>query len=550
MTTAGQAVTEVLIENGVDRVYTLAGESYLGVLDALRQEPRIDVVTVHHEGSGGFMAVGDSRLTGQLSVMMVSRGPGATNAAIALHTAKDDAVPLCLIVGQVARKLLRHDGFQEINYANVFGDITKWVVEISDPTRTRELLSRAIQFACSGTPGPVVVVLPEDMQAEDAGSLPMPPAYRRPYSAPDPEALDAVAARLAQAERPLIIAGGELANDAGRDALLRCARAWGVPVTVSFRRHDLFPNADPLFAGDLGLQTTQDQLAAFQQSDLIIAVGTRLGDLSTQGYTFPDSPRPRQAFVHVYDDASVIGKCYAPDIGLACNATQFLDQLAGRAPAANARTAPWAQRLRALRQAVTAWKPKRAEDGIVFGNVVTALGQRLDEDAIVVLDAGMAAALSYKFIEWKTTQRLLAPITGSMGFGISAAIAAALRYPGRQVILIAGDGGFLMSCAELALVTERRLPIRFIVANNQSYGVIRLHQEDWYGPQQHIGTDLSTPDFALLARAFGLRAELVSAEDEVEAGLDRLLAADGAALVEFKTSLYAQLPASAKAAAK
>ncbi|MFA5488117.1 MAG: thiamine pyrophosphate-binding protein [Candidimonas sp.] len=544
MATAGAAVTEVLVEHGVDRIYALAGESFLGVLDAMRNEPRIDLVTVHHEGSGGFMAVGDARLTGKLGVLMVSRGPGATNAAIALHTAKDDAVPMCLIVGQVGRKFLRRDGFQELNYANVFGDISKWVVEIADPARTRELLARAIQVACSGTPGPVVVVLPEDMQAEDAGNLPLPPAYRRPYSAPDAGALDDVAGMLAKAERPLLIVGGELAGDAGRAALLRCARAWEVPVTVSFRRHDLFPNADPLFAGDLGLQTTKEQIAAFQESDLIIAVGTRLGDLSTQGYTFPDSPKPRQAFVHVYDDAAVIGRHFAPDIGLVCDATQFVEQLADRASAAARRAdrAPWAKRLRALREALTIWKPKRADDGIVFGNVITALGKRLADDAIVVLDAGMAAALSYKYIEWKSSQRLLAPITGSMGFGISAAIAAALRYPGRQVILIAGDGGFLMSCAELALVTERRLPIRFLVANNQSYGVIRLHQEDWYGPLDHIGTDLSTPDFAMLARSFGLEADVVTAEENVEAALDKLLQADGAALAEFKTSLYAQLP--------
>ncbi|VCU71623.1 Acetolactate synthase isozyme 2 large subunit [Pigmentiphaga humi] len=543
MATAGQAVTEVLVKHGVDRVYALAGESFLGVLDALRQESRIDVVTVHHEGSGGFMAVGDARLTGNLGVLMVSRGPGATNASIALHTAKDDAVPMCLIVGQVGRKFLRRDGFQEIDYANVFGDIAKWVVEISDPSRTRELLARAIQVAYSGTPGPVVVVLPEDMQADDAGQSPMPPAYRRPYSAPDAGALDEIAAMLAKAERPLFIAGGELATDAGRAALLHCAQAWGIPATVTFRRHDLFPNADPLFAGDLGLQTTQEQIAAFQESDLIIAVGTRLGDLSTQGYTFPDNPKPRQPFVHVYGDAAVIGRHFVPDIGMVCDAAQFLGQLAVRADAgAASRNRPWAQRLRALRTAVTAWKPKRADDGIVFGNVVAALGPRLAKDAIVVLDAGMAAAQAYRYIEWTPAQRLLAPITGSMGFGISAAIAAALRYPGREVILIAGDGGFLMSCAELALVNERRLPIRFIVANNQSYGVIRLHQEDWYGPLDHIGTDLSTPDFAMLARAFGLGAETVAAEEDVGAALDRLMGADGAALVEIKTSLYAQLP--------
>lgn len=543
MPTAADALVSVLINHGVDRVYALAGESFLGVLEAMRGESRIDVVTVHHEGAAGFMAVADSRLTGKLSVCMVSRGPGATNAAIALHTAKDDAVPMCLVVGQVASRVLRRDGFQEIEYSRMFGDVAKTIVEITDPRRMAEQVARALHCALSGTPGPVVVVLPEDIQDMETTDAPVPPPFRRPYCAPDPQALSEIAALLARAERPLLIAGGELATLEGRAALARCAQAWQIPVTVSFRRHDLFDNSSPLFAGDLGLQTTADQIRQFHESDLIIAVGTRLGDLTTQSFTFPDAPKPRQTFVHVYGDPAYVGRNYVPDIGLVCNAAQFLSGLGAlRQGVPPQQTAPWIRRLRDTRKAITVWKPLQPPDGIAFGNLVSKLPSHLASDAIVVLDAGMAAALNYKFVEWVPPQILLAPITGSMGFGVSAAIAAALRYPGRQVVLIAGDGGFLMTCPELALATERGLPIRCIIANNRSYGVIRLHQEHEYGPRDHVGTDLSTPDFALLAKAFGLQSWLLDRNEAIDDALHTLMAADGPALLEVATSLSAQLP--------
>ena len=541
--TAADCLVSVLIEHGVDRVYSLAGESFLAILESLRDEKRIDLVTCHHEGSAGFMGVADARLTGKLAVCMVSRGPGATNAAIALHTAKDDAVPLCLFVGQVAKKYLRRDGFQEIEYSKMFGDVAKAIVEITDPERLAEQVTRAIHSAYSGTPGPVVVVVPEDMLTEEVRDVVIPPAFRRPESAPDLRTLDEIAKLLSRAERPLLICGGEIAAKGGREALLACAEAWQIPVTVSFRRHDLFPNSHRLFAGDLGLQTSEAQFEAYQKSDLIIAIGTRLGDLSTRGYTFPDCPKPRQTFVHVYDDPAVIGRHFSPDFGLVCAAEKFLSELTKRASKPGAGRETWINGLRKLRTDHTIWKAPAADDGIAFGNVVTSLQKHLKRDAIVVLDAGMAAALSYRYVEWNTPQILLAPITGSMGFGISAAIAASMRYPERQVVLIAGDGGFLMSVAELALATERQLPIRCLVANNRSYGVIRLHQEHEYGASNHVGTDLSTPDFSMLARAFGFQANVIAKDADIDAGLTQLFAASGPALLEVRTSLLAQLPA-------
>jgi len=540
--TAAEVLVGTLAAQGVDRVYTVSGESYLGVLEALRREPRIDTLTCHHEGAAGFMAVADARLTGRLAVCMVSRGPGATNAAIGLHTAREDAVPMLLVVGQVARRLLRRDGFQEIDYTLGFGGVAKWAAEITDPARTAEIVGRAIHHACSGTPGPVIVSLPEDVQDGEAGDGPL-PVFRRPRTAPDPDALAEVAARLARAERPLLLCGGELANDAGRAALAACARAWQAPVCVTFRRHDLYPNGDRLYAGDLGLQTTAAELAAWHDADLIVAIGTRLGDMTTKSYTFPVPPRPRQTFVHVHSDPEMIGRHFVPDIGLACDAVGFTARLAqarGDTPLADREA--WTARLRALRAAPADRPHARHDDGVEFAHVIASLRPHLARDAIVVLDAGMASALAYRGFEWAPPQLLLAPITAGMGFGVPGAIAAALRFPGRQVVQISGDGGFLMTCAELALAAERRLPIRFIVANNRAYGVIRLHQENQYGPAAHVGTSLSTPDFALLARAYGLAAQTIADEVDIDPVLARLMSTDGPALVEVRASLAAQLP--------
>jgi acetolactate synthase I/II/III large subunit len=537
---AGKVLVSMLEANGVDRVFCVPGESYLPIFDAL-YDSDIDVVVAHLEGSAGFMALADTKLTGRIGACFVSRGPGATNASIAVHTAEQDAVPFLLFIGQVEVKNLRRGSFQEIDYGKMFGDVAKWVAEVSDPERLAEVMARAIQTALSGTPGPVVIVLPEDMLAQEI-ALPAIKTSRRPYTAPSREAVSEALNLLQGAPRPLVIAGGELGTEEGRRALAAFAKAFELPVTVSFRRHDLFDNTDRHFAGELGVQNSDEQIAALKEADLIVAVGTRLGDLTTHGYTFPETPWPARKLVHVYDDHAVIGAHFRADVGVACDSAAFLTELTAAAGGEGSRERrEWVDRLRAFRVGIAAWKQRTAPDGVVFGNVVRALSERLDQDAIVTLDAGISAALLYKHFPVRPPQRLIPTIAGVMGSGVPGAVAAALRHPDRQVVCVLGDGDFLMTGNELALAVERKLPIKIILSNNRSYGSIRLQQEREY-PGRNIGTDLSTPDFAALARAFGCEALVVNREEEVGPVLDAALASLGPVLVEVKASLSTVLP--------
>ena len=537
---AGRLLVSMLEENGVDRVFCVPGESYLPIFDALL-DSKIDCVVCHHESSAGFMAVMDSRITGRVGAAFVSRGPGATNASIAVHTAQQDAVPFILFIGQVERKNLRRGAFQEIDYGKMFGDIAKWVAEVRDPELLAEVMAKAIHVASTDTKGPVVIVLPEDVLYEPVSPGPL-RRFAPIQTAPSQDALDATIALLREARRPLIIAGGELEHGDGRQALLAAAEAWSVPVSVSFRRHDLFPNEHPLFAGDLGIQNSDAQMAAMQEADLILAIGTRLGDLTTHGYTFPQAPWPNQKLVHVYNDPAVIGTHFRADVGAACGSAAFLARLAEARPnAATEERTSWIGRLHGLRTAITTWTRKTAPDGVVFGNVVASLAKQLKRDAIVTLDAGMSAAMLYKQVPWQPPQLMLATIAGVMGAGVPGAVAAAMRCPDRQVVCAIGDGSFLMTGSELALAVERKLDLCIVLSHNHSYGSIRVQQEREF-PGRVEGTNLSTADFAMLGRAFGCKALVIEREEDVERVLEDALASKGPVLVEVKASLSAMLP--------
>jgi acetolactate synthase-1/2/3 large subunit len=530
----------MLQDAGVDRVFGVSGESYLGLLDELEKNNRIDVVTCRHEGGASMMAVADAKLTGKPGVCMVSRGPGAANACIGVFASNEDTVPLILLVGQVAKAHLRRDGFQEVDYSRYFSDRVKWSAEISEPTRVADIMSRAIHVATAGTPGPVVISLPEDILAELV-DIPVPPPHRRVLSRPDASAFEDVKALLAKAKRPLIIAGGELANESGRAALLAAATAWSIPVMCSFRRHDLFPNHDRLFAGELGFFNTKDQMSQLATADLIVAVGTRLGDLTTHGYTYPASPKADQALVHVHRDEAVLGNNFVADIALPCSSESFLRELADVAPAAAPDRDGWISELRRQLSAVTTWTPREAGDGVVFGNVVAALGRHIAPDAIVSMDAGVSAGMMYRYYPWTPPQILLTPIAGTMGWGMPGAVAAALRHPDRQVICMIGDGGMLMGGMELAAASERGLPIMIILANNASYGAIRVNLDRAY-PGRRTATELHNPDFIMLAKAFGCRTFSIGAENEIPFVLEAAFAERALTLVEIKTSLATILP--------
>ena len=543
MSTSAHAFLSVLAANGVDRIFQVPGESYIGLLDAVADFPQIDLVTCRHEAGAGFMACADGRLTRRPGVLMVSRGPGASNASIALHTAQQDAIPLILVVGQVPRKDLRREAFQEIDYRAMFGTVAKWVFEVTTPEQMAEAAYKAVRMATQGTPGPVVISIPEDLQQQEQPAVHWRAQMHDPLL-PSLVALDRVRSLLTHAQRPLIIAGGAWDVPGGREALQAFAQAWQVPVCVAFRRHDIFPNSHPLFVGDLGLANPADQLALLHSSDLILALGTRLDDVTSQNFSFPAYPQPAQTLVHCYPDPRALGLHFATDLGLACHPKGLVEALTPSvtAPCPDARTL-WARKLRETHLAMASWPQRVADDGVRFFEVIRHLKAQAPADLRVCLDAGTFAAPVYRHFGFDFPQRLMAPLSGAMGYGTPAAVATALREPQHPVVCLVGDGGFMMTGNEMILAVQRQLPILFILANNASYASIRIHQERAY-PTRHLGTDLFNPDFAAMAQGFGMAVEKVEREDQIEAALRRGLQASGPYFIEVKTSLKVTLPQS------
>ena len=541
MTTAAQVLLETLRLHGVDRAFQVPGESFLALLDAFYDERRMRLVTCRHEASAGFMAIADARLTGRLGVVMVTRGPGASHATVAVHAAQQDAAPLLLLIGQVPRRDLGRGAMQEMDFRALFGGVVKYVAEIHEPERVGEITARAIRMALAGVPGPVVLSLPEDMLAATTQAEPFAPSRFVPASAPA-QAIAAAATRIECAARPLLLAGGPFEQGEARAALLRFAQDWQVPVLTSFRRLDLFPNDHRLYAGSPGLQVPKDQRAAFESADLLIAAGTRLGDFTTLGYTFPSFPEPRQPLIHVHADPEIIGAMFRADLGVAADPVQFLEALCERGcnaipPGREA----WIDTLGAIRSRLSVWTPRRANDGVHQNNVISALASLLPEDAIVTCDAGTQGRGVYSYIPFFGKRRLLGALSGTMGYGIPAGVAAALRFPGRRVVSFVGDGAFLMTGAEILGAVRERLPLCAILGNNNSYASVRVFQEKAY-PGRVVGTDLANPDFMALAKAFGCGAYRIERDEQITGVLEAALAEKGPVIVEVKSSLTSVLP--------
>ena len=536
----GDLIVDTLVAHGIDRLFCVPGESYLGLLDALHDRVEIDTVVCRHESGAGFMALADARLTGRPGVACVSRGPGASNAAIAVHTAQQDAVPFLLLVGQVAARDLRRNAFQEIDYARMFGSVAKWTAEIADPAQAAETLLRAIQIATTGTPGPVVIALPEDVLTAAATARPVLP-QARVRADPAEEDLRTLREWLAAAERPLVLAGGLM--EGHRDALRSFVEAWELPLLVSFRRQDLFDNAHRLYAGDMGLANPASQMAVLREADLLLVLGARLSDVTTQGYSFPDPVRPQMRLAHVHADPAAIGTHFAADLGIACAPGALLARLGPPPGPSSAARDGWIARLGAERRQIAAPRRFTVSDGVAFESVVDLLGHHLPADAILALDAGIFAAPAYRIIPFAPPQRLLAPIAGSMGFGVPAAVAAALRVPDRMVVCMVGDGGFMMTGNELTVAIERRLKLKVILSVNGSYGSIRIHQERDH-PGRSTGTSFANPDFELIGRAFGFSVSHIRTEADLALLPERLRSPDPEFIV-VDTSLAAVLPASA-----
>lgn len=534
---AADVLVSGLEAHGIERVYCVPGESYLALLDALHDSNRIRTIACRHESGAGFMAVAEAKMTGKPAVFAVSRGPGATNGSIAVHVAEQDATPVVVLIGQVSREERGRDAFQEVDYSQFFGGMAKWVSEVNDGWKLPETLARAFHIAQSGTPGPVVIVLPEDMlsdmvEGEAVGPLPV------HVPAPETSQVKSAAEALAKAERPLIVAGGQLQQAGGRETLAQAAEAFQIPVALGWKNQDLFDNSSPLYAGHLGFKTPKAHIDLLAGADLILAVGTRLGDVMTQGFTFPRAPEPEQTLIHVYPDAAKIGRVFRTDIGVAADAVAFLSALAGHAGAAPDGRAAWIEKISGFISGFSAWAPRQAADGIDFGEVVEAIAGQARDDAIVITDAGNFSSWVHRHWKLKPDAKMLAAVAGAMGFAIPAGVTSAMLEPHRQTIIVVGDGGTLMTGNELATAIMLGAAPKVFVSNNGTYGTIRLHQERDY-PERVVGTDLANPSFAKWAEAFGADAFSIKAGDDVAGIVGEALASTKATVVEVHSSAEA-----------
>jgi len=528
--TGGQHVVRALLEHGVDTVFGVPGESYLDVLNALYTErERIRLVSCRHEGAASFMAEAHGKLTGRPGICMVTRGPGATNASIGVQTAFQDSTPLIVLVGQVGNDMVEREAFQEIDYRRMFGQFTKWVAQIDSAARVTEYMNRAFSVAMSGRPGPVVLALPEDMLTElaasqDCGTIQFPQAH------PAPDAMASMRALLAGARRPLMIVGGSGWTGAGLDSLVRFASLNSLPVACSFRRQDLVDNHHPQYVGEVGIGINPELAEAVRRADVILAVGARLGEMVTGGYTLLQSPVPKQTLIHVLASPEELGRVYQPALKIASGLDAFADAAAGQAPLD---AAPWRGWLDELRQSYLRYtEPPANSLRMDPARVIVALREALDARAILTNGAGNYSAWAHRYYRFSHPRTQLAPTSGAMGYGVPAAIAAKLRHPERQVVCLAGDGCFLMTSQELATVKQHRLAIVFIVFNNGMYGTIRMHQEVNY-PGRTIGTDLCNPDFVAYAESFGVPAERVDSHESFAPALARALESGSPYLIEL-----------------
>lgn len=531
--TGARVLVDALVAHGVDTVFCVPGESYLAALDACYDaQPAIRVVTCRHESGAANMAEAYGKLTGRPGVCFVTRGPGATHASVGVHTAAQDSTPLLLLVGQVSRGVRGREAFQEVDYERMYGGIVKWVAEVDSAARMPEFAGRAFHTARAGRPGPVVLALPEDVLSEPTDVADVPPY---PLGEPHPSPADLLRLRelFGKAQRPLVVVGGGgWTVDAARD-IRAFAEASRLPVVTAFRRQDYIDNRSPSYAGHLGIGLDAALAGRGAESDLVLAVGTRLGDIVTGGYTRFEAPNPAQTLVHAHPDPNELGRVYRPELAVTATGPAMAEALAAMEPVDSA---PWAERTATAHDEFLDWQRRGtpASRGVDMGEVVDHLASALPADAIVVNGAGNYASWGHRRFTFTTYRSQLAPTSGAMGYGVPAAIAAQLTEPERQVVCLAGDGEFLMTGQELATAVWWRLPVVILVVNNEMYGTIRMHQERHY-PERVIGTDLSNPDFAAYARAFGAYGEIVEKTSEFPAAFDRARTAGGPALLELRT---------------
>ena len=536
--TGGQIIVDCLRLHGVNTVFCVPGESYLATLDAFYDvQEEIKLVVCRQEGGVSNMAEAWGKMTGKPGIGFVTRGPGATNASIGIHTAQQDSTPLILFIGQIARDMSEREAFQEVDYRRMFGEMTKWVAQIENAARIPEMISRAFHVATSGRPGPVVLALPEDMQTEravaDAGR-----SCRATQAYPGNSDMEVFRKMLADARKPLVLAGGGGWTQKACNDLTTFAEANTLPVATAFRRQDLIDNRHPCFAGVVGLGINPKLKNRLDDTDLLIVLGTQLGEIVSGGYTYFTFPKPKQTMVHIAAGVDEIDKVYQADLGINAGMAEFCAAATDLPPV----DTPWSGETKAAHEDYVAFStPAEMPGNVNYSEIIGWLSDNLPEDAIITNGAGNYTVWVHRFFRYKQYGTQLAPQSGAMGYGVPSGVAAGIRHPDRVVVSFNGDGCFQMNGLEIGTAVQYGTKTIFIVVNNGMYGTIRMHQETHY-PKRKSGTDLYNPDFAALARSYGAIGETVTNTSDFADVFERCCAANGPSLIELVIEPDAVLP--------
>lgn len=531
--TGGRILVDQLLIQGCDRMFTVPGESFLAVLDALHDTPEIEQVVCRQEGGVSYMACADGDLTGRPGVAFVTRGPGATNATVGVHVAYQDSIPMILFIGDVDRSMKDREGFQEVDFTAFFSPIAKWAARIDDASRIPEYIARAYSVAMSGRPGPVVLALPEDMLLDEVEALDR-PRVEPAVQAADPQAMQAMMTLISEATDPVAIIGGAgWTAGAGHHFRLWAERI-GLPVVAAFRRQDAVDNDSAVWAGNLGYGPSPKLVERVKNADLLLVVGARLGEATTDGYSLITPDHPGQKLVHVHPDPNEIGRVYRADLGICADMHEFCESVA-----------LWHDDPidfdcgKQAHEEWLAWSTPQPRDGVTMdlGPCVATMRDKLPHDTIICNGAGNYSGWWHRYWRYAGPVCQLAPTNGSMGYGLPAATAAAIRMRDRQVVALAGDGCFLMNGQELSTAVRYGCDMLVLVIDNGGYGTIRMHQEREYPERVTPATALSNPDFAAYARAFGAWAETVEKTEDFAPALDRALAEKGVKLLHIKTDM-------------
>jgi acetolactate synthase-1/2/3 large subunit len=539
MRTAAEVLVDQLRVHGVTHIFCVPGESYLAVLDAFHDSD-FNLTVCRQEGGAAMMAEAAGKATGRPGICFVTRGPGATNASAGLHIARQDSTPLIMFVGQVPREMRGREALQEMDYRATFGSIAKWVTEIDDPARIPELVSRAFYTASSGRPGPVVIALPEDMQRERIAVSDAPP-FEPVETWPGQTDMVKLQKLLWGAQRPIVIAGGSRWSETACAALARFAERFALPVATTFRRAHLFDALHPCYAGDLGLGVNPKLLARIKSADVVVVIGSRMGEVPSQGYTLFDLPGPKQTLVHVFPGAEELGRVFRAHLAINAAPTAFAAALEGLQPPAELR---WREDTKTAHDEYLAWtgEPTTVPGGVNPGAVMVWLRENLPVDAILCNGAGNFNTWLHRFYRVRRFAGQLGPTSGSMGYGVPAAVGMKRLYPERTVLAISGDGDFLMNGQEFATAVQFEAPIIVLIFDNSLYGTIRMHQEREY-PGRVSATVLKNPDFAAYARAFGGFGVTVEKTADFAGAFKAAQASGKPAIVHLKVDPEAITPA-------